>query len=641
MQKSIKKIYLAVLSAGLLICAVFLCLPPDRLARADVTIERKTSSVLGFTNTVELSEDLFDSDPGAEDFNMSGANYVMDWTFEFKDHTRQNLSAFVADKKTNWWGALAQNVFIYEFNLYATNGDGDGSTFTARPQASLLIVLTNNSEGKIYGYIAVKNYYGTGGFFDYRTNLIGHPQNPNIQLVQTGPIAGTKVSTDFTKEDIATNGRTFTGTKDDGTAFSQSFGGGYTVLYTLSLNNKQNLNWEVDGNGYPSIKLRTLVSSPFNQYVMESRYIENYLSWTGVFSDSYSMRYVITHSAVRSVAEEIQRIDDSETLLEDYFTESAVGYAEDVLTAANTTEITVKYLEEIPGTPFATAVYETVSVPVFHGSVSRNDVETALGKSFSDCLGSHPKFFELESDPDYGQVYVLKYLKHTWIKAITVDGAALSYFLDINDSFRGTYLPYVDEDVGILTQDPYEFVFSTLITRYPELSDVSFENLYGYFGLILVPESFSVNTALKEIFDVSTSEIGVVGTYETSVTLNTAQYNALMQKFNYGFYATLWGDLMTTLGFGESANARLYLIYSEPGTEKAVVGENGADNFEDDGSVFQKEYVEPVTDIVKDLWNGTKDFLSGISSNFKSILIGAVIIAVAGVVIYILIKRRK
>ena len=315
-------------------------------------------------------------------------------------------------------------------------------------------------------------------------------------------------------------------------------------------------------------------------------------------------------------------------------------YANQILSVQNTQRVRIKYLEEIPGTPYATHKYDYVDVPVLQETIYISDVEEVLNKSLRKCLDSNAYCFQKTTDSD-GEVYQLYYLKNVWLRAATVDGNFYDYFLDINDSYKDIYRPYVEAE--ILSDDVYEWVFSTqMINKFPALQDYRFNEIYGYFGLVVVPETYTLNSALKTMFDVETSKIGVISNFVFERMLSYDGYQRLLGNYNYGFLSKAWSEIAGFVS-GSEHRATYYLIYSEPGTENALIGEGGQTNAEEPGSVFQNEVAGPVFGIIGDAWDGITGFFGGLAGNTKTILyiVLAVIVLIVGIKIYNSLKGNR
>lgn len=630
MSKKIKILWLSLLTALCALCMAALALP-SFFAKADtvnITTTNISDNNFSFVSGASVMKDLFVQDPSAAGFDLTTAHTALKFDFKLENFNYENLAYSVNHPKT-FYGALGYNVFIYEFTLLRNNQDGDGAgnLGTAVEQSSVLVVIYSDRNKNFYGYVAEKDYYGTGNLgTDITSDIYG-------TSLYKGFLSGSpnNLHNYTTYDDIATEGTTKT--EGEKTA---TYGGAYTITrkFRLSQNNlafRQN-----DGL---KIGIVAAVNSPFSYYQIKARYHFTTVSGAGMFSTDYSHTYGEIYSSSRSVANVLYRMNEAGVDFNETFGDRAT-YANQILSVHNTQRVRIKYLTDIEGTPYATHNYAYVNVPVWAETIYISDVEQTLGQTLNKCLDSNAYCFQKTTDTD-GEVYQLYYLKNVWLRSVTVDGNYFDYFLDINESYKEIYRPYVES--GILTNDVYEWIYSTqMLNKFPALQNYRFNEIYGYFGLVVVPETYTLNSALKMMFDVQTSKIGVISNFVFERTLSYDGYNSLLSDYNYGFLSKLWSNVA---GFasGQERNATYYVIYSEPGTENALIGEGGQTDAENPGSVVENEVVKPVGTVIKNTWNGIIDFLTGFSSNFKTILwiVLGVIALIVGFKVYGIIKGNK
>ena len=321
-------------------------------------------------------------------------------------------------------------------------------------------------------------------------------------------------------------------------------------------------------------------------------------------------------------------MDNNEIDFDNYFGNYSV-IASDILdTSLTQTEtVKIKYLTEIPDTPFATHVFTNVEVPVLRGEVNKADVENYLGFDFDECLGCCPMHFELkENDVDYGTYYSLYYYKDTWLRAINADGHYTDIFIGINRSYMDVFYPYVNS--GAIDQGAYEVVFTQQVLRkYPELSEYYPYNVYGHFTLVTVPHGNLLNESLRSLFNIDTSVLGVINCYSWEDNLSYESYVSLRDEFNYAWLATAWGELSDFVS-GRTHLATYYMIYSEPFTDQAIIGEGGQTDIDNPSSVLHNEVVSPVVDFFGNILGQINGLFSESSAFLKivKIALGAVIV---------------
>ncbi len=624
MNKSLKITLISLLTALLAFCIAAVAFP-SKSANAD-TIEVTTTGIndgnFSFLSGAHIRPELFDTDPNDPNFDINTARTRLRFDFKLENFNYENLASGI-DHPTTWWGSLGYNVFIYEFTLLRGNHDGDGagSEMTADEQYSVLVVLFSDTARNICGYVAEKDFYTT-----------------NTLSAEFGFLSGNVIPlNNFPHYDyIATQGKTETVN-----GVNRSFGRGYTITRKYKTSNN-NLNF-MQHNGLV-LPLVISVNSPFQYYCIRARYCFTTVSGAGMFNTDYSYKYGEIYSSSRSLAKCLTNAQNAGVDFDDILEEGCSEWAERILAIDNTQRVRIKYLTEIEGTPYATHNYTYVNVPVLQETIYIDDVEEQLGISLQKCLDSNAYCFKKTTDTD-GDVYELYYLKNVWLRAATVDGNYFDYFLDINEGYKEMYRPYVDAE--ILTDDIYEWIYSTqMINKFPALQNYRFNEVYGYFGIVVVPETYTLNSALKTMFDVETSKIGVISNFVFERTLSYEGYNSLLTDYNYGFLSKLWSNV-TGFVMGQERNATYYVIYSEPGTENALIGEGGQTDAEEPGSIIENEVIEPIGGVVKNVWNGAIDFFTGFTKGTKAILwivLGGVVIII-GVKVYGTIKgtnsRRK
>lgn len=595
MIKRIKVSLLITFTALLMLCAALLAFPMNK-AKADTVVINTTS------------DENFSFVPGAA-LNLATFNedqHALRFRFKLDKYRYENLSSLVT-RGTTFWGGLATNVFIYEFTLCRSNNDGDGqgSLGTAEEEFSMLVVIFTDRDQNFYGYIAEKNYY-------YGSYI-------NDSLL-TGTMIDNATHTDY--DGIATNGRTFDCSKIDNV--KRTFGGGYAIKSKFKLSNS-NLDF-MENNGLV-LNLIVYTQSPFSNYLIRSRYYYQYVTGATMFDTPYNEVCGATDSATRSVAGLLQAYYDDGIDIEEMFGDNA-DYAYEILRSQASQHVKIKYLTEIEGTPYATHNFAYVDVPVLRDTIYISDVEQALGISLFKCLDSNAYCFQKETDATEGEYYRLYYLRNVWLRSMTEDGNYLDYFLDINNSYKDMYRPYVES--GILDDGAYEWIYSTqFLNKFPALQGYRFNEVYGYFGLVVLPETYTLNSALVKMFDVKTSKIGVISNFSYSGTLSSEAYDRLLSAYNYSFLNKIWAHYANFVGSTSTTNATYYVIYSEPGTENALIGEGGQEN-PDDGSFLEevtKEYTDIVVDIYGTFLNGVVGLLKGAGNHLTEILIIAAIVA--------------
>ena len=638
MTNTHKKIIISVLSALLLLCAVLLCVPRTVHAVTETVDKNSNCGHYSFVPGVSVKRNLYTGETLDEK-----ARYDMALWLKLNDIDALNLRELSPVYYT-WWGDRADSYYVYEFTLYRENQDGDGtSNMNAEVENKMMVVLFPwVVDGYIHMYqiVGVKNYYKDAGFVDNFSpetgNYIRAAENLYIGILENGLTWNS-------------NGKIYSTDKN------------YTLVSSSLLGRSDyGINFVNDGfDGLTKI-LNIRTGSPYASYfVMMSHYWQTTTA-TGVFGSTHERSSAKAFSDSRSVAEILNNMYEQDVDFEEMFGDKAED-AETILRTNATQHIRVKYLKEIEGTPFAAPVYRDVEVPVLRKSETENgvttirniitvpDVEDALGVSLKKCLDSNSYYFEYDSIND---IYVLYYLENIYLRAFTVDGNYVDRFLDINLSFMDKFRPLVDGNV--MPEGMYEWFFSQVLHDYPALTEyldennmpITYDTLYGYFGLIVIPESFSFNSIFADMFDVNASKSGEIRSFGYNNQLSYSAYQELLSEYNYGFLSRVWAELE---GFVQGAehSANFYVFYSKPGTRLQFIGEGGQEDFDDDSSVIDKglepafEFMEGVFDGVQNAASGVLDVFTGITSNTKYIIYGALILGVGGVIIYLILKGKK
>ena len=313
-----------------------------------------------------------------------------------------------------------------------------------------------------------------------------------------------------------------------------------------------------------------------------------------------------------------------DTAVYDYCTDVLLG--EDIV-------VDVEYLENINGTPFAKKVKAKATVRAWDDieELSTVDVSTALNVSGVNTLISACKGFYKGADG----VFRANYYSGVYLEAKTVDGKVKQYILDPNKSYADFYKPLVND--GIITQNLYDYEFNEILKKYPALNGFKPEEVYGYFGYIVIPETFSLNQAYAELFNSKLKFDGVVNCFEFEEELSLNSYNKLLKDYNYSWLSRLWNGVWGTL---TQLNAKHVVLHADCSTSKAYGSMNGSTEIGNTSGLVGNEIGGAVETIVEELDNVAKDInnlLFGGSGGIPWLLI----ILLGGVVIYFIQKQQK
>lgn len=599
MKKQLKNGLLIILSA-LLVLSIFLLSFSASATTPQVYAESSESTTV--KSHPELADERYAFTDGAR-FNVkefaAGKNALQFCLEGFNE-----LYANVAElpyRKSNWWGTATSNSFSYVFTLYREN-----STVGADPTKvqSVIFYFTNY---KSTGLLALT--VGT-------CNYINSEENINVS---------------FDTQENA-NCLTLAETQPSG------------ILNASAVKNKGFMpkkSYLLTATDFSTLFIDVFAESARAKYYVQLDYEFWYLYWTGVFEDKYKATdYQPIASPSRSIYDIINGMNEDE-ILESVFYNSNIddegydpeaGYTRALsILGSEEKTVTVKYLVPIEGTPYATHVITDVTVWVNNMLIDKDDVAIALGVDGFNCFDSFCYDFTYNDNEDIYEAY---YLKNVWLRAVTTDGNYVDYFLDINQSYEDFYYPFVYD--GIMQEDLYEFIFSNrMLLEYPELERYTFDEVYGYFGLVVIPTTYSLNTLWTEMFDTKTSQIGVVKNFSFDMIIDESDYNALLNDYGYTWLERAWNGVSSWVG-GQSAS--FYLVYSEGATD-AGIGEGGQTDFENPDGAIEDDVQEGVSVV----FNAVGNFFSSIFSDKTTtiIFISALIVAAVAITVTIIVIKNK
>ncbi len=348
--------------------------------------------------------------------------------------------------------------------------------------------------------------------------------------------------------------------------------------------------------------------------VIDTEYLtDTYFLSFGKYDDNKETNRI--DSKIVSVYDIVKQMQERDEL--DYLNEDQQARATELLTDATIKKIQVSWLEEIEGTPFATKHYDWVEIPVASNMVSPSDVATTLGKESFAVGSSMCQYFKEDSATG---IYNAYYLKNIWLSSKDANGNSMNLFLDINKSYKDYYYPFLRD--GIFTQGMYEWFWSTMITKYPQISNIDDSELYGYFGYTSVPYTYTLSQLVYEMFDGSPNMDGVVRYFSYRDNLSYESYMKLLDDYDYGWLSKAWN---TIAGFIAGCNypADHYFFYCDGTQDNAFIAENGAEDINDNKSSF----IHGVEDVFESI-GGLFD-----SSTFRWIIIVLGIVVVLWITI--------
>lgn len=332
-------------------------------------------------------------------------------------------------------------------------------------------------------------------------------------------------------------------------------------------------------------------------------------------------------SDVRSYYQVLDNINKAGKIEDEFFIHM-YDYVYSVLGATEQT-FTIEYLENIDKTPFAKKVQTQITLTALQNTLelSASDVATALGKTNVNVLLSACKGFYRDTTDD---IFKARYYDSVYLNAKTVDGKSMAYILDPNLSYYDFYNKMDKDD--IITSDMMSYCFNETLKAYPELSGYSMQEVYGYFGYIVLPDTFTVNQAYAEIFGNELEFDGVVNMVAFKDTITVESYNKLLKDYNYPWLSVLWN---TVAGAFTQCNATHVMLYADCSKTKAYENLNGSPEIDNGNGLLINKAPELIVGIVDDIQNTSENLINTIFNRGSTgISLGVIIIIVlAGIII--------
>lgn len=392
---------------------------------------------------------------------------------------------------------------------------------------------------------------------------------------------------------------------------------------------------------FPLLDLEITVNSPSAEYYVRFDYkLEDFKrtetpEWWE-FWESEKDVYDVTKGSIkspsRSVIEVLRRMEAAGDL-DKAFSGADLETVNYLLGNTVDKSVTVQYLERIGATPFAHKVEKVVEIPVTNGYAHSDDIEFALGKEI-ECLGASTKgVFPVDSF----NVCKVEYLYSVACEAQTVDANRTDmYYLSLNRSFGEYYDGMVTS--GIFEQGAADVMLNGIKKDYPATENYSKDELHGLWGYLVVPQTNSLNSIFRDIFNLPPDFTGNIVSATTNGKLSLQSYNKLLGDYNYGWLSRAWQDVLQGLD-GSEANCTHYFFYADPKYRETTVDESGSGLGSDNGAAMEgvQEGVTVILDGVKKKVNETKRSLE----RTVRVMLGIVTLGAAIVGGVYLVKVRK
>lgn len=177
----------------------------------------------------------------------------------------------------------------------------------------------------------------------------------------------------------------------------------------------------------------------------------------------------------------------------------------------------------------------------------------------------------------------------------------------------------------ILDERCYEYFWNT-IQNDKIHGNYQPDEIYGYWGLVAIPETHTLNALWSDLFGTATNYLGEMKSFLYTKQLTWGGYKRLLNDYGYGFLERTWEAVA---GFFTSYSANFYILYIDSEETEFMIAENGADDINDNhGAMFNG--IEDVVDKVK-------AFFADKGNVIKIIIIVAVVI----LIIVLVAKVRK
>lgn len=357
-------------------------------------------------------------------------------------------------------------------------------------------------------------------------------------------------------------------------------------------------------------------------------------SYSDLFTDKWATKrsYSSTKDTVKggmSVFQRIKAIYDLgnlKTVFEGYNDDPAqipadsdYAKAKKVIDSQTSVKKKIRYLEEIKGTPFATQVEKVVTVSELAetNKALHDEVCSELGITCFKVLDSYENADDsLKSLGTVNDVEILEvnYLKTKWLRSFDHNGQYVDYFLGLESYYDYFYKFTRDEsspkNVNVFDKGLYEvYLNSYILTKYPQIAGHTASEIYGYFGFVAIPQENSLNAILDYFFDVKTSKCNVLNCFDYKDTLSYEAYDKLLTEYKYTWLKKAFYNV-TNFVSGSTVNVKYYMFYSDKGENQGYIGENGADDIDDDHGKVDKIGKDLAQETAKDLDDGL-EFLRG------------------------------
>ena len=363
---------------------------------------------------------------------------------------------------------------------------------------------------------------------------------------------------------------------------------GYNLDYVMAHSSTTPFFTTTSNVEYPTLYLKLNTNSMFAEYFVVCNvdfydYVKTDEKWSweefktvkkAVYNETL-LNMATIRSETRSCYQVLKNIEAAGALEHEFTDETTLGIVNDILNNTVEETITVKYLKQLGDTPFAVATESKITVPVYNDMTFYDDVCTALGVKSLNCMGATVSHFKRNSFNVYEPVY----LSSVKMKALTEDGDFDDYYIDLGQTFN----EFVDEVSG-QTQgkevfDPglFSYVVNEIHKLYPATEGYSADELYGFWGFMVIPETYSTNTIWATFFQIDSTTTGVPRCYEAISTMTISEYWDSMGDYNKSWWQRITHIVKSFVANQGDWRAKYVIYYTNPDISEATFDESGGD----------------------------------------------------------------
>lgn len=426
---------------------------------------------------------------------------------------------------------------------------------------------------------------------------------------------------------------------------------GYELDYAMLNTSSKPFATNTKNLTFPTLYLNISVNSIYSSYfVVANMDIQKFTGYktTGALwweekvptydSNLANMPSIRTQS--RSCKQILDNINLAGKIEEEFPNEETRAIVNNILGNTERQEITVKYLKQIGNAPFARAISTTVKIQTYNDKVYYDDVCDAVGEKSLNCMGATVSHFEKNSM----NVYEAIYLSSINMKSLTEDGYYADYYIGLGQTFN----EFIDDFNGNDIFDPglFEFMLNDIHVVYPATEPYNGDELYGFWGSFVIPETINMNTLWANFFQVDAGTTGIGKSYEVVSTMSVGEYWNALANHDYNWAQSLFQVVANGLTNWFELKGKYVVYYAKSYVTSGGYNESGDKNPNDS----QGAIIDGVKDTTDEIINGFKDLIQAEKNNQMNetvrtvlTLVGVMfgLMIVGGVVVFIIVKKEN